>query len=122
MTNSEGDSGAVTGEHRVDKPWGYERWVESNDNYTVKILMMRDGQQCSLQYHEVKRETVVVLSGTLTVLLGDREIEMQPFEEVTIPPGQVHRMMAKNGDSLYLEASTSELEDVVRLEDSYGRG
>ena len=106
---------------RIEKPWGYEEYVETNDRYVVKRLFMRKGNQCSLQYHEKKRETVVVLEGRLTVLLDGKARRMTPFEAVTIPPGLRHRMIAEEGDCLYMEASTPEVDDVVRLEDSYGR-
>ena len=106
---------------RIEKPWGYEEWLEVNDRYVVKRLFMRRGHQCSLQYHERKKETVVVLDGTLTVLLDGEVLTIKPFDMITIPPGQRHRMRADELDCLYLEASTPELDDVVRIEDAYGR-
>lgn len=106
---------------KTTKPWGYEELVEVNDRYVVKHLFMRKGNQCSLQYHEKKKETVVVVSGTLTVFYNDQVLQMKPFDALTINPHEVHRMFAEKEDCLYLECSTPELEDVVRVEDQYGR-
>ena len=106
---------------RVKKPWGYEEIVERNKDYVVKKLFMKKGHQCSRQYHEKKRETILGLEGTLTIELQGEDIQLRPFETRTIHPLEVHRMKAVDGDCLYLECSTSELEDVVRIEDAYGR-
>lgn len=86
---------------------------------------MYKGHACSLQYHEVKRESVYLLSGVLKVYVGDREDEldeiiMKPHDSITLNPFKIHRMEALE-DSVYLEASTPELEDVVRLQDRYQR-
>jgi mannose-6-phosphate isomerase-like protein (cupin superfamily) len=110
---------------KVEKPWGYEELVECNDKYVVKKLFMKKGHKCSLQYHKLKRETIMVLTGELLISIGkDKEtLETKtygPGETVTILPYTVHRMEAKE-DCLYSETSTNELWDVVRLEDSYGR-
>jgi len=106
---------------RVEKPWGYEEWVEVNDSYVVKRLFMKRGQQCSLQYHEEKLETVMALVGTISVRVGDEWKSLKPFEYVTLKPGVVHRMKAESEDCLYMECSTTQLDDVVRLDDAYGR-
>jgi mannose-6-phosphate isomerase-like protein (cupin superfamily) len=105
---------------RVEKPWGYEELVECNDKYVVKKLFMTKGNSCSLQYHELKKETILVLSGVLLITIGDTQKEYRYGESVTIPPYTVHRMQAVE-DSLYTETSTNELWDVVRLQDAYGR-
>lgn len=111
----------------IKKPWGQEELIEHNDLYVVKRLTMNKGCRCSLQYHEQKKETVYVLSGTLNLYLGDTEDDIQlfvmkPGESKTIEPGQIHRMEGSElEDSIYLEASTSELDDVVRLKDDYKR-
>lgn len=107
--------------NRVDKPWGYEEILEHNRHYTVKRLFMAQGQKCSYQYHNKKHETIVCLSGDLTIVLEDREVELHPGDHIVIPSPVKHRMFAKAADSLYLECSTSELDDVVRIEDEYGR-
>lgn len=105
----------------IEKPWGREEIIETNPNYTVKRLLMKMGHQCSYQYHEKKVETVVVLQGRLTIIHDQGETILEPGEAVTITPGQKHRMKAVTEDCYYLEASTSQLDDVVRLQDDYGR-
>lgn len=110
---------------KVEKPWGYEELVEINDKYVVKKLFMKKGHKCSIQYHELKRETIVVLSGKLNISIGPslEKLESKVYqhgEAVSIEPYTVHRMEAVE-DCLYLETSTNELWDVVRLQDSYGR-
>ena len=109
----------------IEKPWGQEELIEVNERYVVKRLTMQKGHRCSLQYHEQKLETVYLLSGLLHVYLGDdaqslQRIEMRPGDSLTIKPRQVHRMEGQE-TSVYLEASTSELDDVVRLQDDYKR-
>jgi len=109
----------------VEKPWGKEEWIEVNDKYVVKRLTMKKDCRCSLQYHEKKMETLYVLSGTLRVLHGDaqnalQELIMKPGDTLTLPPRKIHRMEGVE-DAVYLEASTNELDDVVRLQDDYQR-
>lgn len=109
----------------TEKPWGREELLEKNDKYVVKKLVMNAGHKCSIQYHEHKKETVFVLSGTLLLHHGSEleNLEMttlRPGESFTIEPGYIHRMEASE-DSEYLEASTPELDDVVRLVDAYDR-
>lgn len=105
----------------IDKPWGYEEILETNDKYTVKKLLMKKGHQCSYQYHEEKMETILALSGNLIIALEEGEIILSPGEVMTIKPFEKHRMLARDEDALYLECSTSELDDVIRIEDDYGR-
>jgi mannose-6-phosphate isomerase len=112
---------------RVDKPWGYELWWARTDRYVGKILHLRRGESLSLQYHQVKEETIRLQSGRLlfeTRPAGEqgelRQIEMQPGDVFHITPGTLHRMTGLE-DCDILEVSTPELEDVVRLEDRYGR-
>ncbi len=110
----------------IEKPWGKEEVVEINDRYMVKKLTMWKGHRCSLQYHNKKRETIYVLSGQLRIYFGpsQKQLESQvygPAETITLAPGVVHRMEAVE-DSIYLEASTPEMDDVVRLADDYQRG
>jgi mannose-6-phosphate isomerase-like protein (cupin superfamily) len=109
----------------IEKPWGYERIIENNGKYVVKELFMKKGNKCSLQYHEQKKETVYVLSGELLYYEGQEKDKLMTKilsknDFVTIEPYTIHRMEALE-DCLYLESSTCELNDVVRLEDSYGR-
>lgn len=109
----------------IEKPWGREEIVEINDKYMVKKLTMWAGYRCSLQYHNLKKETIYVLSGVLRIIQGqsqDALIEKIYYagDSITIPPGLIHRMEGVE-DSVYLEASTPEMDDVVRLVDDYQR-
>jgi mannose-6-phosphate isomerase len=111
---------------RVEKPWGHELiWAET-DIYIGKILHVRAGHALSLQYHEVKDETMHLLRGRMRLLIGpsaeDLEtIELEEGQSIRIRPPTVHRVEAVT-DVDILEASTPHLGDVVRLEDRYGRG
>ena len=110
--------------NKIDKPWGYELIWAKTDRYAGKILHIENGYCLSLQYHEVKDETIMVKSGILTLELGQGELKttqkLFPWESVHIPAGTIHRMIADT-DLLYIEASTTQLDDVVRLSDDYGR-
>lgn len=103
----------------IKKPWGQEELLEINNNYVVKRLTMNKGHQCSLQYHEEKHETVYVVEGELHVRIGDDWKVFPPGEFVALPPKTIHRMKAVDMDAIYLESSTPELDDVIRLEDDY---
>jgi mannose-6-phosphate isomerase-like protein (cupin superfamily) len=110
---------------RVDKPWGFELIWAKADRYVGKLLHINAGEALSFQYHEVKEETIYVLHGALTlhVARGDDEpsvMELTEGEVFHITPGLRHRFEAKVEVEL-LEVSTPELDDVVRLEDRYGR-
>jgi mannose-6-phosphate isomerase len=112
---------------RVDKPWGYEIWWARTERYVGKILHVRKGESLSLQYHNVKDETIMIQSGLLLFQTrpagaeGELEkVEMKPGDVFHITPGTLHRMTALE-DCDILEVSTPELDDVVRLEDRYGR-
>ena len=111
--------------YRVDKPWGHEPVWARTDQYVGKILHVRAGQVLSLQYHNLKDETMHVLQGELILRTrtGD-ELIARPFkagESVHIPPKLIHQIEAVV-DSDVLEASTPHLDDLVRLQDRYGRG
>ena len=108
-----------------EKPWGREELLEHNSKYMFKKLIMKKGHRCSIQYHEQKIETVYVISGQLKLYSGnDKEnLKVRILSEgdvVTIQPGLIHRMEAMD-DCVYFEASTPELEDVIRLVDDYER-
>ncbi len=112
---------------RVEKPWGYEVWWARTDRYVGKLLHVRKGESLSLQYHNVKDETILVQRGLLlfeTRPAGEqgelRRLEMRPGDAFHITPGTLHRMTGLE-DTDIVEVSTPELEDVVRLEDRYGR-
>jgi len=111
---------------RIDKPWGHEEWFALvQGRFCGKALHVVAGHSLSLQYHEVKEETVSVQSGRLLFEVGLpgqplEQFELLPGETVHLLPGTRHRMTALE-DTVVLEASTTELDDVVRLEDRYGR-
>lgn len=106
--------------HRVDKPWGEEVWWSKTERYVGKRILVKAVHSLSLQYHERKLETMHFLSGTGILLLGDERIPIVPGLTVTIEPRTRHRVEAWT-DLVFLEASTPEVDDVVRLEDKYGR-
>jgi mannose-6-phosphate isomerase len=109
---------------RIEKPWGYELHWAKTDRYVGKVLHVKAGHALSLQYHEKKDETIFLWTGRLLFELGGGdarvEREMLPGESVHITPPTIHRMTALE-DSDIFEVSTPELDDVVRLEDRYGR-
>jgi len=109
----------------IEKPWGREEVIEVNHNYMVKKLTMFAGHRCSLQFHKMKRETIYVLSGLLNITQGTTQDTLvdklyRAGDTITIPPWIIHRMEGVE-DSVYLEASTPEMEDVIRLVDDYKR-
>jgi len=104
----------------VDKPWGREVWYAHEDRYAGKILEVTAGHVLSLQKHEVKKETLYLQSGRIRFHLNGTDHEMEAGQCITVNPGDVHRMEALE-DAVFLEVSTPELDDVVRLEDRYGR-
>jgi len=110
---------------RVEKPWGWELvWAEADD-YVGKLLFVRAGEALSLQYHEVKDESWLVHEGRARLELGEVDgdlepIEIGPGEAFRFRPGTVHRVTALE-DLLVVEVSTPHLDDVIRLDDRYGR-
>jgi mannose-6-phosphate isomerase-like protein (cupin superfamily) len=104
----------------IEKPWGSEEMLERNNFYVVKKLFMKKGHRCSLQYHQYKTETIYVVSGILKIHIDGIDKDYYPNEFVTIYPEQKHRMTAVE-ESFYLESSTTQLDDVVRIEDDYNR-
>ena len=106
----------------VEKPWGCEEILELNQDYVLKRITLKEGHSCSLQYHKKKRETIFIIQGSIQLKKGNRIIAMPVGSCSTIEPFEVHRMTGKGKvDSAYLEVSTPELDDVVRLNDDYGR-
>ena len=109
---------------RVPKPWGYEIWWAKTDRYVGKILHVNAGHALSLQYHNIKDETIYLYSGKLLYEIEVKgaltKRELGPGDTVHVSPKTVHRMTAIE-DSDVFEVSTPELDDVVRLEDRYGR-
>jgi mannose-6-phosphate isomerase len=111
---------------RVDKPWGYELIWALTDRYCGKLLHVRAGEQLSLQFHRVKDEAWFVYEGKAEIELAAAG-DALPASEVVGPgaafhfaPGTVHRVRALE-DTTILEVSTPEIDDVVRIEDRYGR-
>jgi mannose-6-phosphate isomerase len=111
---------------RVEKPWGYELIWAKTDAYAGKILFVRSGQALSLQFHREKDESWYVLDGRGEVEVGGPGEPVTKSEVVgagaafRFPPGTVHRVTAVD-DTTIFEVSTPQLDDVVRLEDAYGR-
>lgn len=110
---------------RVDKPWGHEVIFALVDGrFCGKELHVTAGHALSLQYHERKEEVLALQSGDASIEIGTGDdlelVDLVPGDTVHIPPGTRHRLIAKT-DVVMLEASTTELDDVVRLDDRYGR-
>jgi mannose-6-phosphate isomerase len=111
---------------RVEKPWGWELIWAHADAYVGKVLCVRAGESLSLQFHREKDESWLVQSGRARLELGEAGQEALDEEIVTagacfrFRPGTVHRVTALE-DTTILEVSTPHLDDVVRLEDRYGR-
>jgi quercetin dioxygenase-like cupin family protein len=109
---------------RVEKPWGYELHWAITDRYVGKLIHINAGHALSLQYHNLKDETVFLQSGKLLYEIDVngalQQIEMKPGEAIHVSPTTIHRMTAIEDCDVF-EVSTPELNDVVRLEDRYGR-
>ena len=110
----------------IKKPWGSEQIIHTNKNYTLKKLVMNSNSRCSLQYHKKKIETIFVLIGPLYILVGKKvnslkTIKLLKGHSITLKKREIHRMFTKSKKSIYLEASTSDLDDVVRISDDYNR-
>jgi mannose-6-phosphate isomerase-like protein (cupin superfamily) len=109
---------------KVDKPWGYELHWAKTDRYVGKVIHVNAGQALSLQYHNEKEETILLWAARMQFEIqeGDRIItrDMRPGDRAHIRPKTVHRMSAIEDCDIF-EVSTPELDDVVRLEDRYGR-
>ena len=110
----------VTEPRIVPKPWGREVWYAHEERYAGKVLEVTKGHALSLQKHERKMETMYLQSGRLLYHFNGVDFEMEPGETITVRPGDVHRIEALE-DAVILEVSTPELDDVIRLEDRYGR-
>ena len=110
---------------RVEKPWGHELiWAETA-RYVGKLLVIREGQRLSLQYHRIKEESLLVQSGRVRLQLEGTdgaiaESVLEPGAAFHVAPGRRHRFEAVT-DCVLVEVSTPELDDVVRIADDYGR-
>jgi mannose-6-phosphate isomerase-like protein (cupin superfamily) len=110
---------------RIDKPWGYELRWGITDRYAGKVLHVNKGEALSLQYHERKDEFQYVVTGVVDIELGGPDgvltkHRMKAGDTLHITPGTRHRLTAIEDTDIF-EVSTSEVDDVVRLEDRYGR-
>ena len=112
----------------IEKPWGHEEIWASTSRYAGKILFIKQGHRLSRQYHNVKEETIMVLDGTLICEEGPREVGGKIIRHVMkqgdifhVTPGTIHRFCAEEDDVKIVEVSSSEIQDVVRLEDDYRR-
>jgi mannose-6-phosphate isomerase len=124
--NLEGLDRFAVESRRVDKPWGHELIWALTDSYCGKVLFVRAGEALSLQFHREKDESWYVLSGRAELQVGAVGEAVLATEVLAagaalrFPPGTVHRVSALE-DTTILEVSTPQLDDVVRLEDAYGR-
>ncbi len=110
---------------RVEKPWGYELWWAHTDKYVGKILHIKKGESLSYQYHEIKDESLYLYSGKMILEYqeegGEKEtLTFSPGSSVRIRPYTKHRMTALEDCDVF-EVSTPEIDDIVRIEDRYGR-
>lgn len=109
---------------KIEKPWGYELHWALTERYVGKVLHVNAGHALSLQYHVRKDETILLWSGRILMEVQEGQDlvtrEMRVGDRLHITPGTVHRMTALE-DSDIIEVSTPELDDVVRLDDRYGR-
>ena len=112
----------------VNKPWGHENVWALTEKYVGKILFIKEGKRLSLQFHRIKEETIMVLEGSMELVLEEgsrreeRKIIMKPGDTYHISPMTVHRFYASQGSDVKLiEVSTTEIHDVVRLQDDHGR-
>ena len=109
---------------RIEKPWGYELHWARTDRYVGKVLHVKAGHALSLQYHNQKDETIYLYAGRMLFEIERdgalQRQEMRPGEAVHITPRTVHRMTAIEDCDVF-EVSTPEIDDVVRVEDRYGR-
>ena len=109
----------------VEKPWGRETIFAETDRYAGKILFVSRGSRLSLQYHEHKSETMYLLHGRIRISLGTsaenlNNVELGPGQLIDLPVGTIHRVEAIE-DSEIIEASSPELDDVIRIADDFGR-
>ena len=124
IDNAKPDTLSVSN-YRVEKPWGYELWLELNEFYAYKVIHMEKGNQCSLQSHDYKIEANYVIEGEAEVLLENDEGVMESKIYTvgtgwTVPLNRKHRVIAKESYTA-LEVSTPHLNDVVRYEDDTNR-
>lgn len=115
----------VASPHRIEKPWGYELIWAQTDEYVGKVVHVRAGEALSLQFHEEKDETLFLLRGQVTLEIGPgvnslQRVLIEEGEAFRIRPGVLHRVVAETEVEI-LEASTPEMDDIIRVRDRYGR-
>ena len=112
-------------QQKIEKPWGFEIIWSHCDKFVGKLLFIKESNKLSRQYHKIKEETIMVLSGTLSLEIGQKDnikiFELKRGQSYHVVPGEIHRFCAPYGDVELAEVSTPELDDVVRLEDDYDR-
>jgi mannose-6-phosphate isomerase-like protein (cupin superfamily) len=116
---------AGQGKTFVKKPWGWENRFAITEKYLGKVIHINPGEMLSLQYHEHKDETIYIVKGSMDLQLeaGDgsmQTLRLTPGMSRRILPGRKHRMIGVE-DCEFFEVSSPEIDDVVRLEDKYGR-
>lgn len=117
-------SGLLSGSIVIEKEWGKEYIVARNDNYVIKILFVDSKQRTSLQYHKEKTESLVIIKGDGCIKVYENEQLYMEYKSgcmITVNPYKKHRIEAGLEPTYVLEISTNHLDDVVRLEDDYGR-
>jgi mannose-6-phosphate isomerase len=117
---------AGAAERVVEKPWGRELIWAHTERYVGKVITIRPGERLSLQQHRIKDESVLILRGRLRLHTGADQVSLSsedlgPGEHRRIPTGVVHRFEALDEEVELVEVSTPELDDVIRLDDDYGR-
>lgn len=125
LIDSKKETSLSISNYKVEKPWGYELWLELNEYYAYKLIFMKQGNKSSLQSHKFKYETNYVIEGEAEVLLENESGEMisQIFKAGSgwsVPIGKKHRVIAKT-DYKALEVSTPHLNDVIRYQDDTNR-
>jgi mannose-1-phosphate guanylyltransferase len=105
----------------IDKPWGEEVWFAETDKYVGKMIYVKKGHRLSKQYHKVKDETLLAVQGKFLLEYDGKELVMDIGNSLRVCPNQIHRISAPFEDIVIVEVSTPEVDDVVRLEDDYGR-
>jgi len=111
---------------QISKPWGYERIIEQTDVHVIKEIYVKPGHMLSKQYHEKKIEHMTLVNGKAILYLNDINYVMKKYVPYYIPALMIHRLSCPkdneiDGGALIIEISSIELDDVVRLEDAYGR-
>ena len=109
---------------RVEKPWGFENIWAENKKYVGKFMFIKPNNRMSLQYHNIKEETVYVQSGILRIWHSENDddyTDLSPGDIFHVKPKTIHRFGAISDPVHLIEISTPEIDDVVRIKDDYDR-